>query len=281
MPLKGHVSPLTAPSPLGSPRRGTYHPGLRPGPPGPLGQPPCRAVAVGASRSPGPAGPGPAPGPAARGRRRAAPGAAARPRPRRWTPGPPTPAAAAPSRAPGCSGRLLEGTGRQSTGQRGERSGEGEGRREARLGRGGEGQPGGAGQGGWREGAVRATRRWLVPIQAPAHRPPSSPVIAMAPDVLGQVGVMPATLVGRGPPGRTLPPLSGPPCVPSISTAQLLPGLGSVVRRRLQATHLRTSGSKHWVCRHCGVAGLSLPLRPLAPRLMLPKPMPVCLPRWD
>lgn len=110
--------------PLGSPRHGTYRPAFRPGSPGER----ARAAATGAASSPGPPGPGPAPGPAARGRRRAARAAAAPPRPGRRPPRLPTPAAAARSRAPGCSALgLAERTGREGRGHREGRNDQGGG----------------------------------------------------------------------------------------------------------------------------------------------------------
>lgn len=152
-----HCPGVQSPSHCPHSRR-THRAGAGPGPPG---EPPrAGAAAAATSSSAGPPGPGPAPAPAARGRRRAARAEAARPRPRsrRRPPRPPTPAAAARSPAPGCQARLLaERTGRESRGQGAGTAGEGEGRKEARLGRGGEGGPGGVDRGREREGAVRAT----------------------------------------------------------------------------------------------------------------------------
>lgn len=93
---------------------------------------------------------------------------------------------------------------------------------------------------------------------------------------------MPAALAGREPRWQDPPSLhQGCPGAPTARAGQRLPGPGSGVRRRLQATQLRTSKSKHWVCRHCVGTGPSLPLRLLALRLMLPKPRPVCTPCRD
>lgn len=76
---------------------------------------------------------------------------------------------------------------------------------------------------------------------------------------------VPAGLVG----GPSLPP-PGLPCSPAGGLGRLLPGLGSGVRKRLQATQFRTRGSKHWAWTHCVGAGPSLPLLFLAPLLLLP-----------
>ncbi|KAB1270152.1 hypothetical protein Cadr_000017514 [Camelus dromedarius] len=144
--------------------------------------------------------------------------------------------------------RLLEATGREGRGQK--RGTKGEGKVE-----GGEAGPGRGGtarrtQGG--RGVKRRDGEGHAALAGPHPIPrPHTPVNQVTSQVLGQVEAMPETLAGW----RPLRP-----------SGRLLPGLGSGVRRRLQATQLRTST-------HCVGAGPSLPLRPLAPRLMLPKPM--------
>lgn len=77
----------------------------------------------------------------------------------------------------------------------------------------------------------------------------------------------------RGPPWWQHPP-PPPEAVPpaSVGILWLLPGLGSGVRRRLQATQPRTSGSKHLAWTHGVGASPSPSLRLLAPGLMLLMP---------
>lgn len=112
---------------------------------------------------------------------------------------------------------------------------------------------------------MRATRA-AGPHPGPGPRPPAR----RPPSALGR-GVR---CLGSGSP-LPPPPLRAPrpPARRAAVAGSLLPGPGSGVRKSLQATQPRTSGSKHWEFAHCVGAG---PLRPRRPRArpMLPAARP-------